>query len=88
LSAALALTTLFALWIVLLQVPSAFVNPSLLLTDDPVTFQRGRGGLTSLCVAIGMWGAASVVASSLTKRDPVVAETKPPIANVGADARA
>jgi uncharacterized membrane protein YphA (DoxX/SURF4 family) len=56
------------------------------LTEDPVAFQRGRGGLTSLFVAIGMSGAAWIVASSLRKRDPVVAEKELTMANAGADA--
>lgn len=39
-----------------------------LFMDDPSVLQNARGGLTSLFVAIGMWGAAWIVAGSIRGR--------------------
>lgn len=50
-----------------LHVPRAVSTyvPQLFL-DDPTVLQDARAGLTSLFVAIGMWGAAWIVAGSLS----------------------
>lgn len=50
-----------------LHVPRAVSTyvPQLFL-DDPTALQDARAGLTSLFVAVGMWGAAWIVAGSLS----------------------
>lgn len=50
-----------------LHVPRAVSTyvPQLFL-DDPAALQDARAGLTSLFVAVGMWGAAWIVAGSLS----------------------
>lgn len=60
---------MYATYALTLHIPRAVSTyiPQLFM-DDPAVLQNARGGLTSLFVAIGMWGAAWIVAARLQGR--------------------
>jgi uncharacterized membrane protein YphA (DoxX/SURF4 family) len=63
-----------------IHVPGLFVG-------DPALLQQGRAGLTSMFVAIGMWGVGWIVADSLAAREPVLAEPALQMADVGTNGK-
>lgn len=67
--AAILAGTMYGIYALTLHIPLAMsVYLPQLSTDDPVALQRVRAGLTSLFVAIGMWGTGWIVAGSLVRR--------------------
>lgn len=65
-AAAMCAGVLFGTYVLTLHIPRAITihGPQLTSADDAVQL-AARAGLTSLCVAIGMWGAAWIVADGL-----------------------
>lgn len=67
--AAILAGAMYATYTLTLHVPLALsTHVPQLLSGDTAILQPARAGLTSLCVAIGMWGAAWVVAGRRTPR--------------------
>ncbi|MGH9793544.1 MAG: hypothetical protein ACRD5G_02115 [Candidatus Acidiferrales bacterium] len=71
--AAILIGLMYALYALTLHIPRAVSEylPQLFM-DDPTALQRARGGLTSLFVAIAMWGVAWIVAGSSAPPAPSV----------------
>lgn len=67
--AAILAGVMYGTYALTLHIPRAVMTyiPNL-FAEDLADFQRARGGLTSMFVAIGMWGAAWIVAGSLAER--------------------
>lgn len=65
--AAILAGAMYATYALTLHIPLAISTHWPQITSgDPALLQQGRAGLTSLCVAIGMWGAAWIVAARRT----------------------
>lgn len=66
--AALLAGFMYGTYAVTLHIPRALtLHIPDLLTEDPASLQSARGGLTSLFVAVAMWGVAWLVAGSLVR---------------------
>lgn len=67
--AAILAGAMYGTYALTLHIPRALMTyiPNV-FAEDLADFQSARGGLTSMFVAIGMWGAAWIVAGSLAER--------------------
>lgn len=68
--AAILAGLMYASWAVTLHLPRILAEMPARSADNPVGYAGNRPELTSLCVCIGLWGAAWIVAASLPRWNP------------------